>query len=240
MSGRVFVNLETGTVDGLDGSAYCIDVELLDDGQRSTLESCEDFGSFPPDAVRVVESVAMPLEVAVDIVDALRRVAFPVASSRSPGWVGVGTLRSAVSMIAAPVGFVEGSVPPALLEVRDAAVVELRRALLILDTLASRSIDAAAELDALEVNPSGLRSALEELDNGTRGRLSDLRADLEARVRAEILNGGTLEDWARGEGYRRRNGGWVNECDDDVTLEDELDDEVRRVSDLWESLGVES
>ena len=161
MSGRVFVNLETGTADGLDESAYCIDVELLDEAQRSVLDSCEDFGSFDPAAVALVESVGMPLAVAVDIVDALRRVAFPVASSRSAGWVGTGTLRSAVSMIEAPVGFVGGSVPPALLEVRDAAVVELRRALLILDTLASRSIDLAAELDALEVHPSGLRSALE-------------------------------------------------------------------------------
>lgn len=223
MSGRLFVNLETGTVDQLDAAAYVLDVDVLDDGQRTVLESCEDFGSFDPAAVALVEAVSMPLDAAVEVVDVLRRVVFPVASSRSGGWVGVGTLRAAVSMIGADL---DG---PSL-EVRDAAVVELRRALLILDTLASSTLDAGAVLDGLEVEPSGLRSALEAVV------LNDRHA-LEERVRAEILDGGTLEDWARGEGYRRRNGGWVNECDDDVDLEDELDDEVRRVADGLEALG---
>lgn len=159
MSGRLFVNLETGTVDPLDESAYVLDVDRLDDEQRSVLESCEDFGSFDPAAVALVEAVAMPLEVAVDVVDVLRRVVFPVASSRSAGWVGTGTLRGAVSMIGADL---DGP----LLEVRDAAVAELRRALLILDTLASSTLDAGAVLDGLEVEPSGLRSALEALGGG--------------------------------------------------------------------------
>lgn len=222
-AGWVFVNLHTGTTDGLDESAYALDLDVLDDDARAALERCEDFGSFDPRGVEVVEAVAMPLDVAVEVVDVLRRVVFPVASSRSAGWVGTGTLRAAVSMIGADL---DGP----LLEVRDAAVVELRRALLILDTLASSTLDAGAVLEGLEVEPSGLRLALES------AVLTDRHA-LEERVRAEILDGGTLEQWARGEGYRRRNGGWVNECDDDVTLEDELEDEVRRVSDALEASG---
>lgn len=222
-AGWVFVNLDTGTSDGLGESAYAIDLDVLDDGQRTVLESCEDFGSFDPAAVALVEAVSMPLDAAVEVVDVLRRVVFPVASSRSAGWVGTGTLRAAVSMIGADL---DG---PSL-EVRDAAVAELRRALLILDTLASSTLDAEAMLEALELHPSGLHSALEAVV------LNDRHA-LEERVRAEILDGGTLEDWARSEGYRRRNGGWVNECDDDVDLEDELDDEVRRVADGLEALG---
>ncbi len=121
-----------------------------------------------------------------------------------------------------------------LFEVRDAAVAELRRALLILDALAygrgRHSIWSGEWLEALELQPSGLRSALEA------AALDDRHA-LEDRVRAEILDGGTLEKWARGEGYRRRSGGWVNECDDDVVLEDELEDEVRRVADALEASG---
>ena len=222
-AGWVFMNLDTGTVDGLAESAYALDLDVLDVDQRALLESCEDFGSCDPAAVALVEAVAMPLEAAVEVVDVLRRVVFPVASSRSAGWVGTGTLRGAVSMIGADL---DGP----LLEVRDGAVAELRRALLILDTLASSTLDAEAMLEALELHPSGLRSALEAVV------LNDRHA-LEERVRAEILDGGTLEDWARGEGYRRRTGGWVNECDDDVDLEDELEDEVRRVADGLEALG---
>lgn len=221
MSGRLFVNLETGTVDPLDESAYVLDVERLDDDMRAALERCEDFGSFDPAAVAIVEAVAMPLDAVVEVVEVLRRVAVP-STIRSLGWVGVGTLRGAVSMV-------DADLDGPLEAVRDGAVAELRRALLILDTLASSTLDAGAVLDGLEVEPSGLRSALEAV--------LDERAALEERVRAEILDGGTLEDWARGEGYRRRNGGWVNECDDEVTLEDELEDEVRRVADGLEALG---
>lgn len=152
MSGRLFVNLETGTVDPVDESAYVLDVERLDDEQLSVLESCEDFGSFSPAAVAIVEAVAMPLEAVVEV---LRRVAVP-STIRSLGWVGVGTLRSAVSMV-------DAELDGPLLEVRDGAVAELRRALLILDTLASGTLDAEAMLEALELHPSGLHSALEAL-----------------------------------------------------------------------------
>lgn len=144
MNGRLFVNLETGTVDPLDASAYVLDVDRLDDDMRAALERCEDFGSFDPRGVDVVEAVAMPLEAVVDVVEVLRRVAVP-STIRSLGWVGVGTLRGAVSMV-------DADLDGPLLEVRDAAVAELRRALLILDTLASSTLDAEAMLDVISRN----------------------------------------------------------------------------------------
>jgi hypothetical protein len=83
-----------------------------------------------------------------------------------------------------------------------------------------------------------LEAALEMVDGlrSSTGLDVDERSLLEERVRREILDGGTLEEWARVEGYRRQSGGlWLNECDDVVTLEDELEDEVQRVVDGLEA-----
>lgn len=166
MSHRVFANLQTGTADQVDGFAYVIDADMLDDQSREVLEDSDTVGHYGPEAISIIEAWAAPLEAVLDIVEGLRRVVFPTVSRRSAGWVGTGTLRSAVSIIEADV---EGS----LEAVRDAAVVELRRALLILDALASRTFDAGAVLELLDMEPSGLRMALEaELEDEVR-RVAD-------------------------------------------------------------------
>ena len=121
-------------------------------------------------------------------------------------------------------------------EVRQAAADELRRALLILQCIDAGDFDASQALEWLEYvesMPSGLHGALVEAVDVLG---ADERLALEERVRREILDGGTLEEWARVEGYRRQSGGlWLNECDDVVTLEDELEDEVQRVADGLEA-----
>lgn len=129
MSNRyLFANVDTGTVDPVDESAYVVDVDALDECQRDALDACEAYGSFDPAARALVEAVAIPLESAVEIVEGLRRVVFPTVSRRSAGWVGTGTLRVAVSMLDAEL---DGSLD----EVRRLAVADLRRALLTLDSL---------------------------------------------------------------------------------------------------------
>ena len=60
-AGWVFMNLDTGTVDGLAESAYALDLDVLDADQRALLGSCEVFGSFDPAAIALVEAVGVPL-----------------------------------------------------------------------------------------------------------------------------------------------------------------------------------
>ena len=60
-AGWVFVNLDTGTTDGLAESAYAIDLDRLDDGQREVLEDADTVGHYGPEAEAVVTTVGVSL-----------------------------------------------------------------------------------------------------------------------------------------------------------------------------------
>lgn len=138
-----FVGVESGTVEAVEASTWCVNVDALTRDELEVLEECEPTGCYGETALEILEARGVALERALEMVDGLR---------------------------------------------------------------SSTGLDV------------------------------DERSLLEERVRREILDGGTLEEWARVEGYRRQSGGlWLNECDDVVTLEDELEDEVQRVVDELEA-----
>jgi hypothetical protein len=216
-----FVGVESGTVEAVEASTWCVSVNALTADELEVLEECEPTGCYGETALEILEARGVALEAALEMVDGLRL---------STG-LDVEALEAAVCCArGAALEF------RPLDEVRQAAADELRRALLILQCIGAGDFDASQALEWLEYvesMPSGLHGALEEAVDVLG---ADERLALEERVRCEILDGGTLEEWARVEGYRRQSGGlWLNECDDVVTLEDELEDEVQRVADGLEA-----
>lgn len=53
--GFVFVNLDTGTVDPATGPAYIVDIGALDSTEADTLNGCEDWGAYSPEARAIIE-----------------------------------------------------------------------------------------------------------------------------------------------------------------------------------------
>jgi len=216
-----FLDVESGTVEHVTASTWCVDVDSLNRDESEVLGECEPTGFYGETALEILEARGVALERVLELVDGLRvSTTFDVESLEA----AVRCARGAA---------LESRV---LEDVRRAAVDELRRALLMLECIESGDFDseqARGWLVVLEAAPSGLHGALVEAADGLD---IDERVSLEERVRREILDGGTLEEWARVEGYRRQQGGvWLNECDDVVDLEDELEDEVRRVADALEA-----
>ena len=57
----VFVNLETGTADGLDESAYFVELSRLSDDEEDTLNDADAFGAYNEEQCSVVRRVGVPV-----------------------------------------------------------------------------------------------------------------------------------------------------------------------------------
>lgn len=209
-----FVDVESGTVEEVGASTWCVDVEALTRDEADVLGECEPTGFYGETALEILEVRGVALERALDVVDGLR-----VSSS-----LDVESLARAVDC--ARVLSLESRL---LEDVRRAAVDELRRALLMLECIGSGDFDsteAAEWLEVVESQPSGLHGALVEAADAL---------DVEVLVRSQLLaeHGGSLEEWASSTGYRwdRARSTWVDdEHGDDV---DDLEVEFERAVSTW-------
>lgn len=52
--GFVFVNFDTGTVDPVGGESYIVNIGQLDPTEADTLNGCEDWGVYSPEARAIV------------------------------------------------------------------------------------------------------------------------------------------------------------------------------------------
>lgn len=200
-----FVDVESGTVEAVAASSWCVDVEALNRDEAGVLGECEPTGFYGETALEILEARGVALERALDVVDGLR-----VSST-----LDVESLARAVDC--ARVLSLELRV---LEDVRRAAVDELRRALLMLECIGSGDFDseqARGWLVVLEAAPSGLHGALVEA--------ADV-LDVEVLERAALLEEhGSLEAWASDSGYSRRGTAlsWFDEYGDEVDIEAEFE-----------------
>lgn len=214
MSPRHFlVDLVEGGIVEVGSRARVVSLEAVEfEAVRDALTGDEYFddGTVTEWALEHAPS----LEVALDVVERLRSVA----------GVDVEGLGRAVD--AARPFPVESRV---LERVREAAADELRRALVMLECIGSGDFDseqARGWLVVLEAAPSGLHSALVEAGDAL---------DVEVLVRSQLLeeHGNSLEEWAKGAGYRwdRVRSTWVDDEHDDVV--DDLEIEFERAVSKW-------
>lgn len=231
----VLVDLDNGDAVSITASTYFVDVEALDDESRGVLDDAAYFAHYSTDnSRRVVEQFGADGPGLMSIVERFARVLDPTRALAALPWATLSQLERVSSMLEAGVELVDD---PRVEAVRVAVLDDLRRLFHILDDIALDDLTTAQVadwVDDIEGRPSGVLGALEAFG-------ADDRLSLEDRVRAEVLEGGTVDEWARREGYRRTGGLlWVDEYGDHVDIGAELDDEVRRVCDGLEALGGES
>ncbi len=196
-----FVDVESGTVEEVGASTWCVEVAILTRDEAEVLGECEPTGFYGETALEILDARGVALERALDVVAGLCGSTLLDVESLARGVASAQVLSLDVWRLEA---------------VRRAAVDELRRALLMLECIGSGDFDSTQAVEWLEVvesQPSGLHGALVEA--------ADV-LDVEVQERAAMLEEhGSLEAWASDSGYSRRGTAlaWFDEYGDEVDIE---------------------